>query len=33
MQTLMGKHWHHLPVEEVVQLLETDLEPASTPSK
>jgi Ca2+-transporting ATPase len=24
MQTLLGKHWHHLPVEEVVELLETD---------
>ncbi len=24
MQTLLGKHWHHLPVEEVVELLETN---------
>jgi Ca2+-transporting ATPase len=24
MQTLLGKHWHHLPAEEVIQLLETD---------
>jgi cation-transporting ATPase F len=26
MQVLLAKHWHHLPTEEVVQLLETDLE-------
>ncbi|MEW6650006.1 MAG: cation-transporting P-type ATPase [Chloroflexota bacterium] len=26
MQTLMGKHWHHMPAEEVIQLLETNLE-------
>jgi Ca2+-transporting ATPase len=26
MQTLLGRHWHHLPAEEVVQLMETDLE-------
>ncbi len=25
MQTLLGKHWHHLPVEEVIELLETNL--------
>ncbi len=24
MQTLLGKHWHHLPTDEVLQLLETD---------
>jgi len=23
MQTLLGKHWHHLPQEEVLALLET----------
>ncbi len=23
MQTLLGKHWHHLPTDEVLQLLET----------
>jgi cation-transporting ATPase F len=26
MQTLLGKHWHHLPIEEVIELLETDPE-------
>ncbi len=26
MQPLLGRHWHHLPSEEVVQLLETDIE-------
>ncbi|MGV8075419.1 MAG: cation-transporting P-type ATPase [Syntrophobacteraceae bacterium] len=26
MQTLLGKHWHHLPIEEVLQLLETNPE-------
>ncbi|MBN1585800.1 MAG: cation-transporting P-type ATPase [Candidatus Omnitrophica bacterium] len=25
MYTLLGKHWHHLPTEEVVQILEVDL--------
>ncbi len=24
MQTLLGKHWHHLPTDEVVQLLDSD---------
>ena len=24
MNTLLGKHWHHLPVEEVVSLLDSD---------
>ena len=24
MQTLLSKHWHHLPTDEVLQLLETD---------
>ena len=24
MQTLLGKHWHHLPTHEVLQLLESD---------
>jgi Ca2+-transporting ATPase len=24
MQTLLGKHWHHLPIGEVVQLLDSD---------
>ncbi len=24
MQALLGKHWHHLPTDEVLQLLETD---------
>lgn len=24
MQTLLGHHWHHLPSEEVLELLETD---------
>jgi len=24
MQTLLGKHWHHLPADEVIQLLETN---------
>jgi cation-transporting P-type ATPase F len=24
MQTLLGKHWHHLPNEEILHLLETD---------
>jgi len=24
MQTLLGKHWHHLPTEEVVQLLDSN---------
>lgn len=26
MQVLLGKHWHHLPLDQVVQLLETDPE-------
>ena len=26
MQTLLSKHWHHLPVEEVQEILETDTE-------
>lgn len=26
MQTLFGKHWHHLPTAEVVELLDSDLE-------
>ncbi len=26
MQTLLGKHWHHIPPDEVVALLETDLQ-------
>jgi cation-transporting ATPase F len=26
MLTLLGKHWHHLPAEEVIQLLETDID-------
>ena len=26
MQTLLGKHWHHLPAEEILQLLETNTE-------
>ena len=26
MQVLLGAHWHHLPVDEVVTLLETDVE-------
>jgi hypothetical protein len=26
MQSLLGKHWHHLPIEEVIELLETDPE-------
>lgn len=26
MQTLLGKHWHHLPTTEVLDLLETDFE-------
>ncbi|MCI0477832.1 MAG: HAD-IC family P-type ATPase, partial [Anaerolineales bacterium] len=26
MQTLLGKHWHHLPAVEVVELLDSDLE-------
>lgn len=26
MQTLLGKHWHHLPIAEVADLLESDLE-------
>ena len=25
MNTLLGKHWHHLPVEEVLDLLDSDL--------
>lgn len=25
MQTILGKHWHHLPTTEVLDLLETDL--------
>ena len=24
MQTILGKHWHHLPPEEIVDLLDTD---------
>ncbi|MBN2357349.1 HAD-IC family P-type ATPase, partial [candidate division KSB1 bacterium] len=24
MQTLIGKHWHHLPADEVIELLESD---------
>jgi Ca2+-transporting ATPase len=24
MDTLINKHWHHLPVEEVLELLDTD---------
>ena len=26
MQVLLAKHWHHLPIDEVVALLETDLD-------
>ena len=26
MDDLLGKHWHHLPMDEVVELLETDTE-------
>ena len=26
METLIGKHWHHLPADEVIDLLESDLE-------
>ncbi|GAB6194481.1 cation-transporting P-type ATPase [Desulfocastanea catecholica] len=26
MDDLLGKHWHHLPVDEVVEMLETDTE-------
>ncbi len=26
MQTLLGKHWHHLPVPDVLELLESNLE-------
>ena len=26
METLIGKHWHHLPADEVIDLLETDRE-------
>lgn len=26
MQTLLAKHWHHLPVDEIVTLLETDID-------
>ena len=26
MQTLLAKHWHHLPIDEVVAVLETDLD-------
>ena len=26
MDTLLGKHWHHLPAEEVLDLLDTDLQ-------
>lgn len=26
METLLGKHWHHLPVDEVVELLESNAE-------
>jgi len=26
MQTLLGKHWHHLPVGEVITLLESNLQ-------
>ena len=26
MQVLLAKHWHHLPIDEVVAVLETDLD-------
>jgi Ca2+-transporting ATPase len=26
MSSLLSKHWHHLPVEEVLDLLDTDLQ-------
>ncbi len=26
METILSRHWHHLPEFEVVDLLETDLE-------
>lgn len=26
MQVLLGRHWHHLPLDQAVELLETDLE-------
>ena len=26
METLIGKHWHHLPADEVIDLLESDQE-------
>ena len=26
MQVLLSRHWHHLPLEQAVELLETDLE-------
>lgn len=26
MQSLLGRHWHHLPTNEVGQLLETNLD-------
>ncbi len=25
MNTLLGKHWHHLPVNEVLDLLDSDI--------
>ena len=26
MDSLLGKHWHHLPPDEVLDLLDTDLQ-------
>ena len=26
METLIGKHWHHLPADEVIDLLDSDKE-------
>ena len=26
MQTLLGKHWHHIPTTETLQLLESNLQ-------
>ncbi len=26
MQTIMGKHWHHLPEHEVLNLLDTNVD-------
>jgi len=26
MNTLLGKHWHHLPSDELIDLLDTDLQ-------